>query len=193
MPPLPTPNPARKERSCHRTGATRRRATHYYTRCLLESHQKRHFCLPSKHSRRGDSSQSSGSRSSRVGLSVWSCKSSRSSSIVTCLQGSLRFNVWWLATRSRRACTTHVAKNTSYVENLDQDARRNPGNRAHATVHQLPASTNATGGRAEGQGEGEGKYRCNATATVTSSRYATTIQSKDNGQESCDGDRVFLL
>ena len=54
-----------------------------------------------KDSRRGASSQLSGSRSSRICTSGCCCKA-HSSSTVTCLQGSLHLNVWRVTTKSSR-------------------------------------------------------------------------------------------
>ena len=45
---LPTPTPARKERSCHQAHATRRRATLGYTHCLHESGWRTHLHPPTK-------------------------------------------------------------------------------------------------------------------------------------------------
>ena len=112
------------------------------------------------------------------------------SSMVTCLQSSLRLNVWRVTTRSSRgmqwmmvsrwewssswACTIHVSKNITHTQHCtvgqqDQDARRTLGNRAHATVLQFTASTHGES-RPRARRRREERPRQLITATATSCR-----------------------
>ena len=80
--------------------------------------------------------------------------------------------------------TEHLIRNTAH---LDQDAKRNPGDRAHPTVHRRTASTDATGSHAQMQGQRQRERNAHsnstATARVTANRNATTIHTEGKGHK----------